>query len=96
MNRDLNTPIWQLTAGEFIELIAEHMKPEQPEQPVRYDDNLVYGIPGISKLLGVSKCTVHEYRKQGWIEPAISQVGKKIICNAPLALKLYNERAKSK
>jgi DNA-binding transcriptional MerR regulator len=52
----------------------------------------VYGISGIAKLLGCSKTMVHEYRKKGWIEPAIKQYGRKIVCDARLALELFGKR----
>jgi predicted site-specific integrase-resolvase len=51
----------------------------------------VHGINGIATLLGVSKTMVHYYRKKGWIEPAIKQTGRKIICDAPLALELFGK-----
>ncbi|MCL1933277.1 MAG: DUF3853 family protein [Candidatus Azobacteroides sp.] len=93
MNRDLNTPVWQLTAGELIDFLVESMRPEQPVKPdFEPVDKYVYGISGIAELLGVSKTMVHEYRKKGWIEPAIKQLGRKIVCDAPLALELFGKR----
>jgi hypothetical protein len=93
IHKDLNTPIWQLTAGDLLELLSERTKPiEQPEEPLKCNENLVYGIHGIAKLFGVSRQMIHEYRRQGWIEPAIQQVGRNIICNAPLALELHKKR----
>jgi len=96
MNKDLNTPVWQLTAGELIEFIVGSMHnviPERNNKPdFEHSDKYVYGIAGIAKLLGVSNTMVHEYRKQGWIEPAIKQLGRKIVCDAPLALELFGKR----
>jgi len=92
MNKDLNTPIWQLTAGELINFLVGSMNLEKPVKPdFEYSDRYVYGISGIAKLLGVSKTMVHEYRKQGWIEPAIRQNGYKIICDAQLAIDLFGK-----
>jgi len=96
MDKSLNTPVWQLTVGELIDFIAESMKPEAEAKPTfEHSERYVYGIPGIARLLGVSKTMVWEYRKQGWIEPAIKQVGHKIVCDAPLAMELFGKRKRS-
>jgi hypothetical protein len=90
---NLNAPAWQLTTGELIDLIADAVRPKQKvEVQLRCDKNVVYGISGIAKLLGCSKTMVHAYRKDGWIEPAIKQTGRKIVCDAPLALELFGKR----
>ncbi|MDR0864995.1 MAG: DUF3853 family protein [Candidatus Symbiothrix sp.] len=91
---DRNKPSWQLTTGELFDFIVEIMKPKQTESTATFEhsDKYVYGIAGIAKLLDVSPTTVYEYRKQGWIEPAIKQYGRKIICDAPLALELFGKR----
>jgi hypothetical protein len=94
--RDLNTPVWQLTAGELIGFISDCMRPQQEQRPENstLDDGYgyVYGISGIAELLRCSKTMIHAYRKQGWIEPAIKQRGRKIVCDAPLALELFSKR----
>jgi hypothetical protein len=91
-----NTPIWQLTVGEFVELIQKNIHPAEPVPMVRQDteDAYVYKIDGIAKLLGVSKTQVYKFRKEGWLEPAIDQYGRKIICNKELAKKLFGERGR--
>ena len=98
MEKSLNTPVWQLTVGELFEMFDSYFKPEQPQKPTLPNDwqpeDVVYGIAGIAKLLGVSKVTVHEFRKQGWIEPAIKQGSRRVLCNAPLALELFGKRGK--
>jgi hypothetical protein len=109
--KDLNTPVWQLTAGELIDFLVDYVKPAgtvgtfgtgntkskpEPESPAPYTANCVYGISGIAKLLGCSTTTVSKYRLQGWIEPAITQNGRKIICDAKLALELFDKRGGKK
>jgi hypothetical protein len=91
---DLNTPLWRMTAGEFLNFITDTMLSKQTEKTATFEhsDKYVYGIDGIAKLLGCSKTMVYEYRKQGWIEPAIKQYGRKIVCDAPLALELFGKR----
>ncbi|MDR1938742.1 MAG: DUF3853 family protein [Tannerellaceae bacterium] len=88
---DLNTRIIDLTIGELLEYIKPQVA-QQPSMPVKCDENIVYGIDGIAKLLGVSKSTVWQYRNEGWLEPAIKQTGRKIICDAALALELFGKR----
>jgi hypothetical protein len=90
----MNTPVWQLTVGELVEAIgAAAVTPMAvQDEPVACDKNIVHGISGVAALLGVSKTMVQKYRKQGWIEPAIQQRGRKIICNAPLAIELFGKR----
>jgi len=92
MEKNLNTPIWQITTGELIEMLNDYFHPEPAVKHVRYDENLVHGYSGIANLLGVSKVMVWQYRRSGWIEPAIKQIGRKIICDGALALKLFGER----
>lgn len=89
MNKDLNTPIWQLTVGEFLELQtkAAPVKTETPNQPTG-EQKYVYGIAGIAKLFNCSKTTANTIKQSGKIDKAIRQVGRKIIIDARLALEL--------
>jgi hypothetical protein len=92
MDRDLNTPLWQLTLGDLLDAIQKLQQPEPPKIEDYTDNKYVHNISGIAKLLGCSKPMVSTYRKEGWIEPAITQRGRKIICNAPLALELFGNQ----
>ena len=97
MSKNLNTRVIDLTIGELIDFLVGSMSPEkQPPKPVLpngwQEEDIVHGIAAIAKLFGVSKTTIHEYRKQGWIEPAIRQPGHNVICNVPLALELSKKR----
>ncbi|MDR3246065.1 MAG: DUF3853 family protein [Prevotellaceae bacterium] len=96
--RDLNTPIWQLTVGEFLELqnIRKDEEKETTKSADYTDSKYVYGLAGIARLLGCSKTMVWNYRQKGWIEPAIHQNGRKIVCDAPLALELFREKENAK
>jgi hypothetical protein len=91
---DLNTPLWKLTVGEFLDL---QKKTDEPVETIDFTDNKnVHGIAGIAKLLGVSNSMVHKYRDEGWIEPAITQYGRAIICNAAMALELFKKQSEKK
>jgi hypothetical protein len=91
------TPLWQLTVGEFTELLRQNIRPAEaaPVKPKPdTGDKYVYGIDGIARLLGCSRCRIHEYGKQGWIEPSITQNGRKIVCDGKLAMELFGKRTR--
>lgn len=86
MNVDLNKPLWQLTVGEFLELIGQ-------QQSVSVDNttkqkNLVFGIAGIAQLFNCSMTTANRIKASGKIDRAISQNGRTIVVDADLALEL--------
>lgn len=90
--KNLNTPIWQLTVGEFLELQAEHGKLEPvqakvPEPTERY----VYGLSGLAALFGCSKRSAQNLKASGKINKAIIQDGRKIVVDAALALDLVKK-----
>lgn len=87
----LKKPLWQLTAEEFLMLnngsSSESNKPSSEPSQKKY----VYGIDGIAKLFGCSKPTANRLKKSKKIDAAITQIGRKIIVDADLALKLAKE-----
>lgn len=83
-NIDINTPIWQLTVGQFKELLAE-VKPEIPQQQ---EPKYVHGLDGLAELLGCSKRTAQNIKASGKIDKAIYQEGRTIIIDRKLAIEL--------
>lgn len=88
-NIDLNKPLWQLTVGEFLELIGQ-------QQSIVIDTTttekkLVYGIAGIARLFNCSMTTANRIKASGRIDKAISQHGRTIIVDADLALELMQK-----
>ncbi len=95
---DASTPIWQLTVGEFIELVDKSVsasmgrmsdsvrEAEHPSCP-----KYVYGLDGLAKLLGISKSKAYNVKRSGVIDGAIRQNGRSIIADAELAVKLFGE-----
>lgn len=87
---DKETPIWQLTVGEFIELQEEVIRPQtviaQPEK------KYVHGIAGIADLFGCSKTTANAIKQSGKIDKAIIQIGRKITVDAELAMSLVGKK----
>ena len=87
---NLNTRLIDITLGDFLEFLDK--RNNQHAHVVEKPKNYVHGISGIANLLGVSKTTVWKYRDKGWIEPAIKQDGRTIVCDADLALELFGNR----
>lgn len=56
----------------------------------------VYGLQGLSDLLGCSLSTSARVKRSGAIDAAISQQGKIIVIDADLALDLLNVQKKRK
>ena len=52
----------------------------------------VYGILGIAQLFGCSMPTANRIKKSGKIDKAITQIGRKIIVDANLALELAGKK----
>ena len=98
---DLQKPLFQLTAGEFLALLKQSItetssSSSSPEGDARKKEGeegetkkrLVYGIAGIAKLFNCSNTTANRIKKSGVINKAISQYGRMITVDADLALSL--------
>lgn len=93
-NEDLKKkPLWQMTGEEFLWLhqSAGHHQGEQPAV-VNPAKKYVYGIHGISQLFGCSIPTANRIKQSGKIDRAITQIGRKIIVDAELALELAGRK----
>ena len=53
----------------------------------------VYGIGGIARLFGCSMPTANRIKKSGKIDRAITQIGRKIIVDADMALELAGHKS---
>lgn len=51
----------------------------------------LYGLKGIEQLFCCSTTTAWRIKNSEWIKPAISQVGRKIVVDADLALELAHQ-----
>ena len=83
-NFDPNTPIWQLTIGEFMELINQTQTVSIDNTPK--EKRLVYGIAGIAQIFNCSMTTANRIKASGKIDRAISQCGRMITIDADLAV----------
>ncbi|MDR1793612.1 MAG: DUF3853 family protein [Bacteroidales bacterium] len=77
---DLNKRVIDLTVGELLDLLQREEKP-----------TYVYGLRGLSEILGISEGKANWVKKSGIIDAAIQQVGfhKKIKINVEQARSLY-------
>ena len=89
----LNKPLWQFTGKDHAymmkHVLMESLSVEstEPSSQKRY----VQGYQGIASLFGCSKSTAHRIKKSGIIDEAITQVNRKILVDADLALQLVKE-----
>ncbi|MFJ1491205.1 DUF3853 family protein [Capnocytophaga canis] len=82
-----NTPLWQLTVGDFLELIKDAQKSEESKTQTTYE----YGIAGLARALGVSVATANRIKASGKLNDAVKQTGRQIIVDVELAKQLYHE-----
>lgn len=87
-------PLWQMTGEEFLYL-QQHSEQKEQQSTVATPDTAkkyVYGIAGIARLFGCSIPTASRIKKGGKITKAITQIGRKIIVDANLALELAAQK----
>jgi hypothetical protein len=85
----LQKPIAMMTGEELIFLInnaCERMNVKVSNTTKQ--KRIFYGIEGIAKVFGCSVPTANRIKKSGVIDEAITQVGRKIVVDADLALEL--------
>ena len=87
-------PIWQMTGEEFLFLQQNsESKPVHPVTVPETQKKYVYGIGGIARLFGCSIPTANRIKQSGKIDKAITQIGRKIIVEAELALELAGRKS---
>lgn len=88
----LEKPICMMSGQEFV-LLLQNAEKETAKVPAEVvpEKHYEYGIEGIAKVFGCSIPTANRIKKSGVITPAITQVGRKIVVDADLALKLAKE-----
>ncbi len=90
-------PLWQMTGDDLLSLMrhewdeetaAEESLAAKQAERRRY----VYGIRGIAEIFKCSLPTANRIKKSGRIDKAITQVGRKIVIDAELALELAGRK----
>ena len=88
----MQTPLCMMTGEQFAFLVSNlslisaqtNTNKTEAEKPKQ----LVYGIKGIADIFGCSIPTANRIKRSGIIGGAITQVGRKIVIDANLALEL--------
>ncbi len=93
LNELKQKPLWQMTGEEFLYLqkINENKEPEIVSLNNSTKKH-VYGIAEIARLFGCSIPTANRIKQSGRIDKAITQIGRKIIVDADLALELAGRK----
>ena len=82
----------ELFQGWVRELLGATNVPAPSEESCK---RYVYGIAGIASLFNVSYVTACKL-KDGILQPAVLQQGRKIMCDAELAIKLFRNKTGKK
>jgi len=86
-------PLWQMTGDEFLFLQQNTGQKEVQSSPlVDNSKKYVYGLKGLKTLFNCSIATANRIKASGRIDKAISQVGRKVIIDADLALELASRK----
>ncbi|MFL9835559.1 DUF3853 family protein [Chryseobacterium terrae] len=81
-NLNLETPLSQLTVGEFLEISKSFL----------YEKKYEYGLKGLAKILGCSVSKASEIKSSGILDAAIIQRKNIIIIDKEKALQLFAEK----
>ena len=96
INELLDKPVWQMT-GEELLFLAQHGNMSTSRESItasssKEEKRYVYGLAGIARLFGCSLPTANRIKQSGKINRAITQIGRKIIVDADLALELAGRK----
>lgn len=90
----LEKPLWQFTGKDHAymmkHILMESFSSENEAEPSS-QKHYVQGIQGIATLFGCSRSTAQRIKKSGIIDKAITQVQRKILVDADLALQLVKD-----
>lgn len=92
----LDKPVWQMTGEELLFLTQHgqrHTETNSTQQTsTKEQRRFVYGLSGLARLFGCSLPTANCIKQSGKIDRAITQIGRKIIIDADLALELAGRK----
>lgn len=92
----LQKPIAMMTGEELAYLINSSMEAKVNEATPIVQKRTYYGIEGIAQVFGCSVPTANRIKRSGIIDAAITQIGRKIIIDADMALALAKEAESAK
>ena len=85
-----------MTGEELTFLLNSSMEAKANEQTPIVQKRTFYGIEGIAQVFGCSVPTANRIKRSGIIDAAITQIGRKIIVDADMALALAKEAEANK
>ena len=92
----LDKPMWQMTGEELLFLAQHGRRHTETDSTKQTSDKeqrrFVYGLSGLARLFGCSLPTANRIKQSGKIDRAITQIGRKIIVDADLALELAGRK----
>ena len=91
LNQLLQKPIAMMTGEELCFLITKSVITAESPSPKTTSKGNYYGVEGIARVFGCSVPTANRIKKSGIIDKAITQIGRKIVVDADLALALAKE-----
>lgn len=81
-------PIWQLTTGQFIHLLEEHIKEMlQQQEPAPLQEKEWLRFDEVAEVLGIKKTSVYRYTEEWEKLGAINKVGATTFVNIKLLRK---------
>ena len=91
----MDKPLISCSLKEFLDGFGEKFAQLVSDiEDVPEKRRLVYGLAGLSQLLGCSISTAARIKKSGVLAPAIHQTGKIIVVDADLALELMRMKTR--
>lgn len=93
----MDKPLINCSVEEFLDMAVEkfaQLVSGVDEVPVKR--RLVYGLAGLSQLLGCSISTAARIKKSGVLAPAIHQTGKIIVVDADMALEIMQLKTRKR
>ena len=80
-----------MTGEELCFLITKSVESTEKSTSPKASKGNYYGIEGIARVFRCSVPTANRIKKSGIIDKAITQIGRKIVVDADLALSLAKE-----
>ena len=91
INLLLQKPVAMMTGEELFFLLSKGIESKNANMSQSASKGNYYGIEGIARIFGCSVPTANRIKKSGVIDKAITQIGRKIVIDADLALSLAKE-----
>lgn len=91
INQLLQKPVAMMTGEELVFLLSNKAEIKNDAHPIEQKRRIYYGIEGIAHVFGCSVPTANRIKQSGIIDAAITQIGRKIIVDADMALALAKE-----